>query len=76
MTPSSLLDQYLIPCGVQFDVIGLCETRLIDNLCKLYNQQLFSIFFNNSTQGGGLAIYVHNNIKVLESAMLACGHPT
>lgn len=62
----SLYDQCLnsSACGVNYDVVGLCETRLNDNICNLYRLDNYLPYFQNkSTQSGGLAIYLHSKFQ-------------
>ena len=60
----SLYDQCLKGFSVSLDVIGLCETRLNDNICNLYQLDSYLPHFQNkSTQSGGLAIYLHNKFQ-------------
>ena len=62
----SLHDQCLSSFSVTLDVIGLCETRLNDNICQLYQLENYLPYFQNkSTQSGGLAIYLHNKCQSL-----------
>lgn len=74
----SLFDQNVTPSGVQLDIIGLCETRLNDNICILYSQRNYSSYFlNKSTQGGGLAIYVHTKfqgIRISDACLRVTSH--
>lgn len=43
----SLFDQCLLFIDVKFDIIGLCETRLSDDICQLYNESNYNPYFRN-----------------------------
>lgn len=61
----AFVDQLLDNSDLDFDVIGLCETRLNDGISSLYKHSNFTSFFNNKdTHGGGVAIYLNNKFKV------------
>lgn len=58
------VEQCLMPFDVPFNIIGLCETRLNDNIDAVYKLSGYNGFFNNrSTQGGGLAVYLDTNFS-------------
>lgn len=58
----SFYDQCLNANNIKFDVIGLCETRLHDNICSLYKLDTYHAYYQNkSTTGGGLALFLHND---------------
>lgn len=60
----SFFEQCFNPSGVQVDVVGLCETRLNDNICNLYTLDNYSSFFQNkSTLSGGVCIYLYKNFQ-------------
>lgn len=60
----TLFDQCLNNFHVKFHVIGLCETRLTDNIVSLYKVKGYSGYFNNkNTRGGGVAIYLHDSYE-------------
>lgn len=43
----------------RYDVIGFCETRLNDTICKLFSIEGCDKYFSNkNTHGGGVAIYL------------------
>lgn len=51
----SLFDQCLNSSDIDLDVIGLCETRLSDNICNLCKlDKYFPNFQNKASQSGGL----------------------
>ena len=57
-------DQCLDTISMQYDVIGLCETRLNDNIASLYNLNQFNGFYQNkSTVAGGVAIFLRNVLQ-------------
>lgn len=57
-------DQCLSECSVNFDVIGLCETRLNDNISQLYIMSFYNAFHQNKgTSGGGVSIYLHTRFE-------------
>ena len=48
-----------------FDVLALCETKLINDIECLYNIDSYSLFTVNRTRNsGGLAIYVKNILPI------------
>ena len=42
-----LLDQCLPPFDMQFHIIGLCETRLNDDICGIYKVKDYNGYFKN-----------------------------
>lgn len=73
----SFFDQCLNLSGVKLDVIGLCETRLNDSICNLYNLENYSSFFQNkSTHSGGVCLYLHNKFQgvKINNACFQLGH--
>lgn len=73
----SLIEQVLNPLHVTFDVLCFCETRLNDDISPLYHIDNYNSFFiNKSTQGGGLAVYLHNNFEglILQNVSLQLPH--
>lgn len=73
----SLSDQYLSSSTTDLDVIGLCETRLNDNICNLYKLGDYIPYFQNkSTQSGGLAMYLHSKFQgeVIKPVCLQLSH--
>ena len=49
----------LYELDIDFDIIGLCETRLNNDISSLYKLQNFTSFlYNKSTKAGGVAIYL------------------
>lgn len=84
----SFLDQCINPSGVSMDIVGVCETRLNDTICNMYNiDHYLSFFQSRSTQGGGIGIFLHNKfqgIKInnaslqlqhIESLFISITHP-
>ena len=60
----SLFDLYLNVLDFNFDIVGLCETRLNDHTYSLYKHSDYTSFFQNkSSAGGGLAIYMNNKFQ-------------
>lgn len=60
----TLSSQCLDSICIKFHVIGLCETRLNDSLCSIYNLPNYTAFHKNkSTRGGGVSVYVHENLQ-------------
>ena len=54
-----LRDQCLSQYNLEFQVIGLCETRLNDSICSLYRLEGYNAHFKNkNTSGGGLALFL------------------
>ena len=63
--PQHLDEQCLSTFCVDFDVIGLCETRLNDNISNLYRLENYLPYHQiKSTQNGGLAIYLHSKFTL------------
>lgn len=55
----SFCDQCINTLNINFDVIGLCETRLNNNISSIYCIDKYNSFYQNkNTSGGGLAIYL------------------
>ena len=65
--PSNLenfLVEHIYQVQTNIDFIGLCETRLTNDIEHLYNIDGYNMFNNNrNTQGGGVTLYVNTNIK-------------
>lgn len=56
----SFNDQCLSTTNIKFDVLGLCETRLHENIESLYKLNAYHAYFQSrSTTGGGLALFLH-----------------
>lgn len=60
----SLVHQRTSPYGVEFDIIGFYEKHLNANVCHLYNIENHAASYKKkSTHGGGVALYLHDNMK-------------
>ena len=50
--------------GHNFDILALCESRLVENVESLYNISNYNLVTNNrNSQGGGVLLYIHDRIK-------------
>ena len=55
-------DECLNPIHFFPDVIGLCETRMHDNISSLYKLNAYQAYYQNkNTSGGGLAVFLKNS---------------
>ena len=53
------IDQCLTPLCHNFDVIGLCESKLTNDIEQLYTIPNYTLFSNNQTRhSGGVALYI------------------
>lgn len=62
--------QHLLPVQAKVDILGMCETRLSEDIQHMYNIEGYSLFTNNRNhQGGGVCFFVKCFIKckVLDS---------
>ena len=57
----------------KLDIMGLCETKLTDDLTDLYNIPGFNMFYNNkSRNSGGLMLYINDNFSSFKRNDLEC----
>ena len=60
----NFLSQSLVGMYTEFDLIGLCETKLNDEIDQLYKIDGFNkITLNNSRNKGGLALFIRENFN-------------
>ena len=67
----------LVSRDVQYDIIGVCETRLTDATSKVYSIDNYNMFCNNvASNMGGICIYVRDNLncKIREDLTLRKDH--
>lgn len=68
--------QILDSIHFNFDIIGMCETRLNDNISSLYSLNNYSKHLQNkSTTGGGLVIFTHNNLQSIHLSEISLNLP-
>ena len=61
---NEFIDQCLSPIDHKFNVIGFCETKLTDQIQRIYNIPNYNAFYNNCNRNsGGVALYVSNQIE-------------
>ena len=57
----------------KIDIIGLCETKLTDDLTNLYNISGYDMFYNNkSRNSGGLILYINDRFNSFKRNDLEC----
>lgn len=60
----TLLAECIVHNGEAFDIIGLCETRLSNDIQHLFEIPQYNAYFNNrSRKSGGVSLYVHERLN-------------